>query len=333
MCQYSADRCDGIPNDWHLAHYGSLSTGGSGLIMVEATAVLPEGRISPQDLGLWNSEQTLGFTRMLEFLHQNAPVIGIQLAHSGRKGATYRPWENKAGSIPISEGGWMTVAPSALSFGSDAVPHELSTPEVMSTIDAFVRSAKRAIDAGFDLVEIQAAHGYLVHEFLSPLTNKRSDEYGGSLINRARVLLEIVAGVRAAIGGDIPLLVRLSATDWVAGGFEGEEVTQVAQWSHQAGADFLDITTGGLVPEQQIDVGPHYQVPHAQRVKQVTDLPVSGVGLITDAKQADEAIRAGHVDAVFMARQMLRNPRFPLQAAAELQASVRWPPAYERAQV
>lgn len=331
MCQYSVEAEDGVPTDWHLAHLGAFATGGAGLIVVEATGVVPEGRISPQDLGLWNDEQQAAFARIVGFLHAQGAVAGIQLAHAGRKASTYRPWAAERGTVPAESGGWPTVAPSPIAFGRYAQPRELSGDEILGLVEAFAASARRAVAAGFDVVELHAAHGYLLHEFLSPLSNERTDDWGGSLERRARFLLEVVRAVRAEVGESVPVIVRLSASDWAPGGFEREEAARVARWAQEAGADLFDVSTGGLVAHQEIDAHPLYQVPHARFLREAAGVPVSAVGLITEAAQAEELVASGEVDAVTMARQFLRDPRFPLRAAHELGAEIAWPLPYVRA--
>ena len=275
MCQYSIEAQDGVPGDWHLAHLAAFATGGAGLVVVEATGVVPEGRISPQDVGLWNDEQRDAFARIVGFLHAQGALAGVQLAHAGRKASTYRPWSAERGSVPVEQGGWPTVAPSAKAFGRYAEPTELSTEDVRALVVAFATAARRAVDAGFDVIELHGAHGYLIHEFLSPLSNERTDEHGGSLEGRARFLLEIVRAVRAEVGASVPVFVRLSASDWAPGGFEQEDAATVAGWARDAGADLFDISTGGLVPHQDIDVRPLYQVPHARFVRESAGGPVS----------------------------------------------------------
>ena len=329
MCQYSVEEQDGVPTDWHLVHLGALATGGTGLLLTEATAVSPEGRISPQDTGLWNDEQQAAFARIVDFAHGVGTPIGVQLAHAGRKGSTYRPWAEHHGSVPAEEGGWTAVAPSAIAYPGYAVPHELDGDEVAAVVRDFGAAARRAVAAGFDTVEIHAAHGYLLHQFLSPLSNTRSDAYGGSLEHRARLLLDVVRAVRAEVGERMPVLVRFSGTDWTPGGWTVEDTAVVAGWAREAGADLFDISSGGLVPAR-IPLGPGYQVPLAAAVRGA-GLPVAAVGLITEAEQAEQIVASGEADAVLVAREVLRNPRFPLLAAGQLGAEVPWPPQYDRA--
>ena len=331
MCQYSVDKQDGAPTDWHFAHLGAFAVGGAGLVMTEATAVVAEGRISPRDTGIWTDEQRDAWARTARFITAQGAVAGMQLAHAGRKGSTWHPWAGEHGTVPVGQGGWEPVAPSAIAFEGYATPRALELSELPLIVTAFVAGARRAVDAGFQVLEIHAAHGYLLHEFLSPLSNHREDNYGGSLENRARLLLEIVAAVRAEIGEDAPLFVRFSATDWTEGGWDQEQTKLVAQWSREAGADLFDISSGGLVSGATIPVGRGYQVPLAAHVHE-PDLPVVAVGLITEAQHAEHIISSGEADAVMMARELLRDPHFPLRAAAELGATIDYVPVqYARA--
>lgn len=333
MCQYSCLDRDGMPTDWHLVHLGSLARGGSGLVIAEATAVVPEGRISPEDTGIWSTEQEAAWARIAAFIRGEGSVPGIQLAHAGRKASTFSTWgDARDGSVPLEEGGWPTVAPSAVAFDGYAVPRALALDELPGIVTAFADAAARAVRAGFGLVEIHAAHGYLLHQFLSPLSNLRDDAYGGSLENRARLLLEIVRAVRAAVGEELPVFVRFSATDWADDGWDVAETVIVAGWAREAGADLFDISTGGLVGGVRIPLGPGYQVPFAERIGDDADVPVSAVGLITTPEQADAVIRDGRADAVMLGRELLRDPHFPLRAAHTLGAQLDyWPPQYLRA--
>lgn len=334
MCQYSAEQHDGMTDDWHLVHLGSFATGGAGLVITEATAVTPEGRISPEDLGLWNDAQRDAFRRITAFISAQGAVPGIQLAHAGRKASTYRPWSPERGSVPAEEGGWATVAPSDVPFGDYAPGRALTIDEIGGLVESFRAAARRAVDAGFRVIEIHAAHGYLLHQFLSPLSNTRSDSYGGTLENRARFLLEVVAAVRAEIGSEVPLLVRFSATDWAEDGWDAEQTSTVAAWAQQAGADLYDISSGGNVPQAKIPVGPLYQVPLAAEVKQTADVRVSAVGLITTPQQAEDVVASGRADAVMLARELLRDPHFALRAATELGVEIDyWPAQYVRARL
>ena len=318
MCQYSVEKQDGVPTEWHLVHLGSFARGGAGLVMTEATAVTPVGRISPQDSGIWNDEQRDAWARITSFISAQGAVPGIQLAHAGRKGSTWRPFGAEHGTVPAAEGGWEPVAPSAVPFQGYATPRALSVEEIEGVVDDFAAASIRAIDAGFELLEIHAAHGYLLHQFLSPLSNQRTDEYGGSLENRARMLLAVVRAIREAVGADVPLLVRFSATDWPEGGWDREQTAIVAGWAREAGADLFDISTGGNVAGVHIPVEAGYQVQFAEFVREAAGTPVSAVGLITEVQQAEEIVASGRADAVMMGRQFLREPHFPLRAAAEL---------------
>jgi 2,4-dienoyl-CoA reductase-like NADH-dependent reductase (Old Yellow Enzyme family) len=334
MCEYSVDRRDGVPTDWHLVHLGSFARGGAGLVMAEATGVAPEGRISPHDTGIWNDEQAAAWRRIVEFGHSQGAVMGIQLAHAGRKASVWPEWGFGVhhGTMPESEGGWQTVSASAIAFGDYAPPRALATDEIPDVVAAFVAAARRALDAGFDLVEVHAAHGYLLHQFLSPLSNQRTDAYGGSLENRARLLLEIVRGVRAEVGEEVPVLVRFSATDYAEGGWDVEQTTTVAGWAREAGADLFDISSGGLITGAHIPSGPGYQVPFAESVATEADVPVVTVGRITEPRQAAEIVESGRADAVMLGREMMRDPHFALRAATELGVDIDyWPPQYLRA--
>ena len=332
LCQYSVEKRDGVPTDWHLVHLGSFALGGAGLVMTEATAVNAVGRISPQDTGIWNDEQQAAWSRITSFITSQGAVAGIQLAHAGRKASTARQWDHHRGTWSPEDGGWQSVAPSAIAFEGYDTPRALERAELAGIVADFAASATRAIDAGFQLLEIHAAHGYLVHQFLSPLSNERTDEYGGSLENRARLLVEIVTAIRAAVGTDVPILVRFSATDWAEGGWDQEQTATVAAWSRDAGADFFDISTGGLVRGVRIPLSPGYQVAFAEFVHETAEVPVSAVGLITEARQADEIITSGKADAVMMGREMMRDPHFAWRAAAELGVELDYyPPQYTRA--
>ncbi|MFT4210909.1 MAG: NADH:flavin oxidoreductase/NADH oxidase [Microbacterium sp.] len=332
MCQYSVVAQDGVPTDWHLVHLGALARGGAGVVIAEATAVVPEGRISPQDLGLWDDAQRDAFAPIVDFIHSQGALAGIQLAHAGRKGSTYRPFDAAgSGSVPLHDGGWRTVAPSAIAFDDLDEPLALDLDGIHAVVDAFAAAARRAVSAGFDLLELHAAHGYLLHEFLSPLSNRRTDEYGGSLEGRARLVLEVVAAVRAAIGEEVPVLVRFSATDWADGGLTVDEVATVAGWAAERGADLFDVSSGGVVSGARIPVGPGYQLPLAAAVRAATGMPVAAVGLIDQSFQAEQALVAGQADVVLAGRQMLRDPNFAIRAARELGAAAPVPLQYERA--
>jgi 2,4-dienoyl-CoA reductase-like NADH-dependent reductase (Old Yellow Enzyme family) len=334
LCQYTVDARDGVPTDWHVVHLGSFARGGAGLIIAEATGVVAEGRISPHDTGIWNDEQAAGWRRVTDFVHTQGAVIGLQLAHAGRKASVYPEWGPLAqkGTMPESEGGWPTVSASDIPFTGYAAPRPLTVPEIAEIVAAFAAGARRAVDAGFDLVEIHAAHGYLVHQFLSPLSNLRDDEYGGRLENRARFLLEIVRAISTELGPDIPVLVRFSATDYAEGGWDEHQTAIVAGWARDAGADLFDISTGGLVTGVTIPSHPGYQVPFAQYVRAEAGVPVNAVGRITDARQAADIVESGQADAVMLGREMMRDPHFALHAAHELGVDVDyWPPQYLRA--
>lgn len=332
MCQYSAEAQDGVATDWHLAHLGSFARGGAGAVIVEATGVTPEGRIAPQDLGLWNEQQEQALARIVAFMNSQGAAAGIQLAHAGRKGSTWRPWgEEHTGSVPAAEGGWTTVAPSSLHHPGLAEPQALEEEGITRLTAAFAESAERAVRAGFDLLEIHGAHGYLLHEFLSPLSNLRQDRYGGSLENRSRFLLETVDAVRKRVGDHVPLLVRLSATDWIEGGLTLEETVQVAGWLREHGVDMADVSSGGNSPAG-IPAAPGYQVPFAAAVRQEAGLPAAAVGLITEPVQAEHILATGQADVVLIGREVLRDPHFPLRAAQRFGQRLPYLPGqYERA--
>ena len=330
MCQYSAEERDGVPTEWHLVHYGARAAGGAGLVIVEATAVSPEGRISPWDTGIWSDEQVDGWAYILDFMHGQGAAVGIQLAHAGRKASVYREWSGH-GSVPISDGGWQAVSSTDEAFTGYEAPRKLETAEVSDVVKDFVSAARRAQDAGFDVIEIHAAHGYLIHQFLSPITNKRTDIYGGALENRARILVEIVEGIRAEVGEGLPILIRFSATDYVEGGWDETQTATVAKWCAEAGADLFDISTGGLVTGVKIPTGPGYQVPIAEFVADRVEEPVAVVGQITSGAQAEEILQRGNVDVIMIGRAELRDPMWPLRAAHELGVEINyWPKQYSR---
>lgn len=323
MCQYSAH--EGVATNWHDVHIGSFATGGAGLIMMEATGVVPEGRISTQCLGLWNEKQRDRLIPIVEFAHSMGTKIGIQLAHAGRKGSCLPPWSERP-MATLQEGGWECVAPSAISFGGKyPVPRALTGAEIQELIISFGKSAKRAVEAGFDLVEIHGAHGYLIHQFLSPISNTRTDEFGGSFENRTRFLREITKSVRANIPDSMPLFLRISASDWLEGGWSIEESILLAKELKDLGVDLVDVSSGGTSSGAPVPVGPGYQVPFSDRIKNEAKILTAAVGLITDALQAEEIVASGKADAVMMAREMLRNPRWPLSAAKLLGADIAWP--------
>jgi 2,4-dienoyl-CoA reductase-like NADH-dependent reductase (Old Yellow Enzyme family) len=330
MCQYSAT--DGVPHDWHLVHLGARATGGFGLVLTEAAAVVPEGRITPEDAGIWNDEQKVAWTRIVEFVHSQGAAIGVQLAHAGRKASTYRPWAESEGSVPETEGGWQTRAPSDVAFPGYAEPAELSPEEIADVVRAFAEATTRAVEAGFDIVEVHAAHGYLLHQFLSPLSNHREDEYGGSFDNRIRLVLETVDAVRAALPDTAPLLVRISGTDWIEGGWDLEQSTRLGVLLKERGVDLVDVSSGGNAPAS-IPVEPGYQVPLAAGVREA-GLPTGAVGLITEPEQAEKIVANGEADVVLLARASLRESAWPLRAAHELGVApdeAPWPDQYTRA--
>lgn len=329
MCQYSA--VDGIPTDWHLVHLGARASGGVGLAMVEATAVTPEGRISPFDTGIWSDAHRDAFQRIAAFVTSQGAVPGMQIAHAGRKASTNRPW---SGSKPVApeDGGWLPVGPAPMAYTEGyPTPRSLSTSEVRATIDAFAAGARRAVDAGFRVVELHAAHGYLVHEFLSPLTNDRTDEFGGSLDNRLRLAVEAATAVRAEIGNDIPLFVRVSADEYVEGGWDLEQTVELARRLKAVGVDLIDASSGGNLPHQRLKFYPGYQVPFARAIRERAAIATAAVGLITEPAHAEGIIATGDADAVLLGRELLRNPYWTLEAARALGADLEWQPQYARA--
>jgi 2,4-dienoyl-CoA reductase-like NADH-dependent reductase (Old Yellow Enzyme family) len=329
MCQYSSE--DGFANDWHLTHLGSRAIGGAGLVVTEAASVEARGRISPADLGIWKDDHIEFLSRITRFVHAYGAVAGIQLAHAGRKASTPAPW-NGGGVIPVSEGGWPVVAPSPIPFrDGDPVPEELTVTGIEGVVKAFREAARRALEAGFRLVEVHAAHGYLAHEFLSPLSNHRQDQYGGSFENRIRFTLEAVAAVREVWPERLPLFLRISATDWVAGGWDIAESVELARRVKPLGVDLVDCSSGGLSMDQKIALVPGYQVPFAERIRREAGIPTGAVGLITKPQQADEIVRTGQADMVLLAREFLRDPYFPLHAAKALGADLKPPVQYQRA--
>ena len=329
MCQYQA--VDGLAQDWHLVHYGGLAQGGAGLVVTEATAVAPEGRISPDDLGLWSDTQAEALARITRFIASQGAVPAIQLAHAGRKASNPAPWKG-SGSLPPAAGGWVPVAPSALPFDAGwTTPLPLDAAGLQGVVRAFVEAARRALAAGFQVAEIHAAHGYLLHQFLSPLTNRREDAYGGSFGNRTRLLREVAAAVREAWPERLPLLVRLSATDWTEGGWDLDQTLAVARDLKGLGVDLVDCSSGGLVPRAEIPLGPGYQVPFAARVRAEAGIPTGAVGLITAPEQAEDILAQDSADLVLLGRELLRNPRWPLAAAQALKAEIPWPASYARA--
>jgi len=329
MCQYSA--VEGVANDWHLVHLGSRAVGGAGLVITEATAVESRGRITPFDVGLWDDLQIEPLARIVAFLKRQGTVPGIQLAHAGRKGSCRAPWDGGS-VIPSGDGGWQTVAPSPVPFNpEDPPPAELDDASIREIVTAFADAARRARLAGFEVVEIHSAHGYLLHEFLSPISNQRSDEYGGDLAGRTRFTVDVARAVRSVWPEDLPIFVRLSATDWVEGGWDLEQTVELARRLRSLGVDLIDCSSGGLVPNAGIPAGPGFQVPFAARLRRDAAVLTGAVGLITQPAQADEIVRAGRADLVLMAREFLRNPYFPLQAARDLDYANGVPVQYARA--
>lgn len=332
MCQYSS--VDGFATDWHLVHLGSRAVGGASLVITEATAVSAAGRISPHDLGIWKDEHVAMLSRVTEFVRAQGAAAGIQLAHAGRKASVDAPWLGGR-TLAEGEGGWRPIyAPSALAFSEHTpVPVEMSRADIARVVDDFRAAAVRSLQAGFQVIELHAAHGYLVHEFLSPLSNARTDEYGGSFANRSRLLLEIVDAVRVVWPDALPLFVRVSATDWAPGGWDIGETVELARVLGTRGVDVVDCSSGGNVHGARIPVGPGYQVPFAEQVRREAGIPTGAVGLITDAAQAEAIVADGRADLVVMARALLRDPYFPLRAARELGAELSWPRQYERARI
>jgi len=329
MCEYSS--VDGFANDWHMVHLGSRAVGGAALVIQEATAVSPEGRISPDDMGIWKDEHIEKVKPIVSFIHQHGAVAGIQLAHAGRKASTFSPWKGGK-QIKLKDGGWQAVAPFAIPFhDGDEPPLALEKNGIDKVIDDFTKAAGRALKTGYKVIEIHAAHGYLLHEFLSPLSNHRTDEYGGSFENRIRLTVQVTEAVRKVWPQELPLFVRISATDWADGGWDIDESVKLASVLKDKGVDLIDCSTGGLVSHQKISLGPGYQVPFAERIKKETGILTGSVGLITEAKQAEQILSDKKADIILIARQSLRDPYFPLHAAKELGAEIQWPSQYLRA--
>lgn len=329
MCQYSSN--DGLPTDWHLVHLGSRAVGGAGLVMVEATAVSALGRISPFDSGIWSDAHARAFAPIVRFIKQQGAAAGIQLAHAGRKASTDAPW-NGGGAVPPDKGGWQAIAPSPVAFSPALpAPRGMLRDDINAVVDQFVAGARRAHSAGFDVVELHMAHGYLMHEFLSPLANQRTDEFGGSLENRMRLPLRVAREVRAAWPSHLPLFVRISASDWMDGGWDLAQSIALAREFKWIGVDLIDCSSGGTVPGAKIPLEPGYQVPFADAIRRDAEIATGAVGLITDAKQAEQILTENKADVVFLARQLLRDPYWPLHAAGELDTEVPWPRQYERA--
>jgi 2,4-dienoyl-CoA reductase-like NADH-dependent reductase (Old Yellow Enzyme family) len=331
MCQYSA--VDGFANDWHLVHLGSRAVGGAGLILLEATAVSPEGRISPADLGLYKDEQVDKLGQITSFIREQGAVAGIQLAHAGRKAGCAAPW-NGGKQLQENDGGWQTVAPSAIPFfPEDNAPLALDISGIEKLTNDFKSAASRALQAGFQVLEIHAAHGYLIHQFFSPLSNLRTDQYGGSFENRIRFLLEIIEHVQQVWPQNLPLFVRISATDWADGGWNADEAVQLAILLKDKGVDLIDCSSGGLIPHAKIPVAPGFQVVFADRIRKETGILTSSVGLITGARQAEEILQRGSADLIMIARESLREPYFTFKAAHELGDQLTWPVQYSRAKL
>jgi 2,4-dienoyl-CoA reductase-like NADH-dependent reductase (Old Yellow Enzyme family) len=329
MCEYSAT--DGMPDDWHLVHLGSRAVGGAGLVFTEASAVSPEGRISPGDTGLWNDAQQAAWARIAAFIAAQGAAPGVQLAHAGRKGSTQVPWAGGK-ALPKGQGDWTPVAPSAIAFSDDyPMPAALDEAGIAKVVADFAAAATRARDAGFRVIEIHAAHGYLLHEFLSPLSNRRDDAYGGTLENRARLLREVVAAVRVSWPAPAPLVVRVSATDWADGGWDIDECVALCRWLKHDGVDLIDCSSGGTVPHPTIPIAPGYQVPFAARIRREAGIATGAVGLITEPRQCEEILERGDADLILLARELLRDPYFPRRAAAELGVRIDGPVQYGRA--
>jgi 2,4-dienoyl-CoA reductase-like NADH-dependent reductase (Old Yellow Enzyme family) len=330
MCQYSSE--DGMPTDWHLVHLGSRAVGGAGLVIQEATAVSPEGRISPSDAGIWSDAHAESYKRITKFIKENGAVAGIQLAHAGRKASTAEPW-NGGKIVDEGYGGWETVAPSAIAFSDDyPIPVEMNPSDIEKVTNDFVAAARRAVEAGFEAIEIHAAHGYLFHEFLSPLSNKRTDEWGGSLENRMRFLLETAKKVREDVPENLPVFVRISATDWMENGWDLDQSIVLCKELKKIGIDLIDVSTGGNVPDARIPVAPNYQVSFAAEIRKQAGIATGAVGMITGAGQAEEILQNGEADVVLIAREFLRDPYFPFTAAKELGAEIDYvPKQYGRA--
>lgn len=329
MCEYSCE--NGLANDWHLVHLGSRAVGGAGLLLTEATAVTADGRIAPEDLGIWSDAHVAPLERIVRFVHEQGTPIGVQLAHAGRKASTRRPWSGRGAILP-ADGGWQVAGPTTTPFAPDyPTPLALSVADIGSLVQSFADAARRALAAGFDVVEVHAAHGYLLHQFLSPLSNTRTDNYGGDFDGRVRFCLEVVGAVRQVWPERLPVLVRVSATDWTEGGWDVEQTVELARRLAEAGVDLLDCSSGGNVATATIPTGPGYQVAFAERIRRDAGIATGAVGLITTAEQADAIVRNGQADCVLLAREMLRDPYFPLHAAHALGHAATWPSQYLRA--
>jgi 2,4-dienoyl-CoA reductase-like NADH-dependent reductase (Old Yellow Enzyme family) len=330
MCQYSSE--DGMPNDWHLVHLGSRAVGGAALVCVEASGVTPEGRITPWDAGIWSEAHARAWKRIADFIRAQGAVPAMQLAHAGRKASCDKPW-NGGKPLDAAHGGWQTLAPSAIPFGDYPPPRAMTKDEIRATVEAFARGARHALAAGFDVVEVHGAHGYLLHNFCSPISNHRSDEYGGSLDNRIRLPLEVARAVREAWPQDKPVFYRVSATDWVEGGWDLAQSIELARRLKAIGIDMIDCSSGGNVHHAQIPLGPGYQVPFAAAIRREAQIPTLAVGLITDAVQAEQVVALGEADAVCLARAMLRDPYWARHAAQALKVDMPWPDQYKRCDV
>lgn len=331
MCQYSCT--EGVPTDWHLVHLGSRAIGGAALVMTEAAAVTADGRISPEDAGIWNDEQAAAWKPIAAFIKANGAVASIQLAHARRKASTFSPWRG-SGKVDVAQGGWQVKGPSGAPFSdSYPVPKEMSKDEIKATVEAFAAAAKRALTAGFEVPEIHGAHGYLLHEFLSPLSNLRTDEYGGSLENRMRFPLEVCAAVRAVWPAHLPVFIRISASDWKEGGWDVKQSIEFAARAKAAGIDLIDVSSGGNVHDAKMTIRPGYQVPFSREIRAGAKVVTGSVGLITEPVQAEQIIADGDADCVFLARALLRDPYWPRHAAAALGVAMEWPDQYKRAGV
>ena len=331
MCQYSS--VDGLPDDWHLVHLGSRAVGGAAVVLTEAVAVSAEGRISPVDAGLWNDAQAQAWARINAFITAQGAIAGAQLAHAGRKASTYRPWLGKHGSVTVEEGGWVPVGPSPIAFDPNhTAPMQLDETQINGVIQAFVDAAKRALKAGFSVVEVHAAHGYLLHQFLSPLSNQRRDQYGGSFENRVRLVLQVTEAVREVWPKELPVFVRLSATDWVEDGWNPDETVELARRLKALGVDLIDVSSGGTAANAEIPVGPGYQTRFAERVRKEAGIATGTVGMITEAAQAEHILRTGQANLILLARELLRDPYWPLHADDDLGGKKAiWPAQYQRA--
>ncbi|PPK67810.1 NADH:flavin oxidoreductase/NADH oxidase [Actinokineospora auranticolor] len=330
MCQYSAT--DGLPDNWHLVHLGSRAVGGAGLVIAEATAVEPIGRIAPQDTGIWSARHVQAWRPITEFIRSQGSVPGIQLAHAGRKGSTYSPWVERSGGVADEDGGWTPVGPTDEPFTPEyRVPQALSAAEIEALVDTWAQAARFAVEAGFEVVEVHAAHGYLLHEFLSPLTNTRTDAYGGDAARRLAFPLAVVRAVRAAVGPDLPVFVRISATDWTDGGLTVDDSVEISRALAAAGADLVDVSSGGNVADARITTGPGYQVPFADAIRRKAEVATAAVGEITEAHQAERVLADGSADLVLLGRELLRDPYWPHRAAAALGVGATPPVQYARA--